>query len=79
MTVLIQEHVDFFRQMVKERKPVSTKRLKRLGSAQFPDVRFEKKYIVSCLKTSKDTGFVMENRGFDIGSGKFHHMLWVAK
>lgn len=76
--MLNPDHIQFFCQMAKERGPISSKRLKQLGSNQFAGTRFHKKYISACLNKSVEPRFTMENRGFEVGTGKHNLMLWVA-
>lgn len=70
------DHINFFSQMVRERGPLSTRRLKKLGSDHFENTRFNKKYIYSCLNNSQTTRFSRQNCGLECGSGKFNLMLW---
>ncbi len=73
-----QEHSQFFTQAVQERGPISTRRLKELGSANFGS-RFHKRYICACLNAGEGQTIRMENLAQQVGSGKFQQYLWVAK
>jgi len=74
--MLSQDHIEFFSKCVQERGPISSRRLKQLGSQQFTDTIFQKRYIAACLNESQ--GFKMTNSSHQVGSNKNELFLWNA-